>query len=234
MANLPPPKRRPSRSRVPSAAAHSHRAVLVADRRVFLCPAFGPLRPRMHYRPMQYGAPALAGGLRVRGPAQRDLLAQAPPASRPVAARNCSMVAMPASTLNTRFSRLSGRTVKRLATASWHVAPKRVRRTTPPRPPPISTTVVRTATRVAWTARWTRWQYPFPVKSKGVYPVRPQAIGAQPHSPHRIPTPWQPVAEAQRGPTPLSSLVAPCHSTRMKTIVLVRKLRIHQCQSHRE
>jgi len=99
----------------------------------------------------------------VRGPTQCDVRAQAPPsASRPVAARNCPMVAMPASTLNGRCSALSGRAVKMLATASWPVAPKRVRRTKPTRTPPISTTVVSTGTRLVGTARRARWQYPLP------------------------------------------------------------------------
>lgn len=34
--------------------------------------------------------------------------------------------------------------------------------------------------------------------------------------PHRLPSPspWQPVAEAHEGPTPLSYSFTPCHSTR--------------------
>ena len=55
-----------------------------------------------------------------------------------------------------RFSALSGRAAKTWATASWHVAPKRVRRTTPTRSPRIRTTAVSAATRLAGTARWVR------------------------------------------------------------------------------
>lgn len=75
-----------------------------------------------------------------------------------VVARNCSQVAMPASTLNRRLPALAGRSQKRAATASSQPLPNRVRRTRPTRTPPISTTLVKAATMWARTARRARWQ----------------------------------------------------------------------------
>ena len=59
-------------------AAHSHFAVLNADRRVFVRASFGALRSRMQHGAMPRGATAFARALGGGGTAQRDVLAQAP------------------------------------------------------------------------------------------------------------------------------------------------------------
>jgi hypothetical protein len=108
-----------------SPAPHSPHAVLNPERRVFVRASFWPLRARMQPGAMPRRATTFAWTLRGRGTATVTFLRKRPTsASGAVAARNCSTVARPASTQNSRVSGLFGRAAKTFATASWPVAPQ--------------------------------------------------------------------------------------------------------------
>jgi hypothetical protein len=79
-------------------------------------------------------------------------------ASCAVAAANCSLVAMPASTTSKRGPAHGGNSWNKAATACSQLAPKRVRRTKPRRMPLTKTTLLSVATMLARTARWARPQ----------------------------------------------------------------------------